>query len=57
MPEGSNSLPTVIAGRDPWVGSSELRRILREAPADPALLDDLAEVREADLEEDVGSQR
>ncbi|MGN6215702.1 MAG: type II toxin-antitoxin system Phd/YefM family antitoxin [Solirubrobacterales bacterium] len=37
--------------RDPWVASSELRRIVREAPADPALLDDLADVRGAELEE------
>jgi len=36
--------------RDPWVASSELRRILREAPADPGLLDDLADVRGAELD-------
>lgn len=35
--------------RDPWVPSSELRRIVREAPADPGLLDDLAEVRGAEI--------
>lgn len=31
--------------RDPWVPSSELRRIVREAPADRGLLADLAKVR------------
>jgi antitoxin (DNA-binding transcriptional repressor) of toxin-antitoxin stability system len=37
--------------RDPWVPSSELRRILRDAPADPDLLDDLAEVRGVELDD------
>lgn len=37
--------------RDPWVPSSELRRIVRDAPADPDLLDDLAEVRDAELDD------
>jgi prevent-host-death family protein len=37
--------------RDPWVPASELRRIVRDAPADPALLDDLAAVRGAELED------
>jgi antitoxin (DNA-binding transcriptional repressor) of toxin-antitoxin stability system len=37
--------------RDPWVASSELRRILREAPADSGLLDDLADVRGAELDD------
>jgi antitoxin (DNA-binding transcriptional repressor) of toxin-antitoxin stability system len=37
--------------RDPWVPSSELRRIVREAPADPALLADLAEIRSAELDD------
>lgn len=32
-------------GRDPWVPTAELRRIVREAPADPGLLADLADVR------------
>lgn len=31
--------------RSPWVPSSELRRIVAEAPADPGLFEDLAEVR------------
>jgi hypothetical protein len=31
--------------RDPWVPAAELRRIVREAPADARLLDDLADVR------------
>lgn len=38
-----------VEQRDPWVPSSELRRILREAPADSALLDDLADVRGDEL--------
>jgi len=37
--------------RDPWVPSTELRRIVREAPADPRLLDDLADVRGAKLDD------
>ena len=37
--------------RDPWVPSSELRRIVRDAPADAGLLDDLAEVRNAELDD------
>jgi hypothetical protein len=37
--------------RDPWVASSELRRIVSDAPADAALLDDLADVREAELDD------
>jgi antitoxin (DNA-binding transcriptional repressor) of toxin-antitoxin stability system len=37
--------------RDPWVAASELRRIVREAPADAGLLDDLAEIRNARLDD------
>jgi prevent-host-death family protein len=37
--------------RDPWISSSALRRIVSEAPADPALLDDLADVRGAELDD------
>lgn len=37
--------------RDPWVPSSELRRVLREAPADFALLADLADIRGAELDD------
>jgi hypothetical protein len=37
--------------RDPWVPVAELRRILREAPADSGLLADLAEIRGAELDE------
>jgi antitoxin (DNA-binding transcriptional repressor) of toxin-antitoxin stability system len=40
-----------VEDRDPWVPASELRRILREAPADRGLLEDLAEIREAELDE------
>jgi antitoxin (DNA-binding transcriptional repressor) of toxin-antitoxin stability system len=35
--------------RDPWVPAAELRRIVRDAPADPGLLDDLADIRDAEL--------
>ena len=37
--------------RDPWVPAAELRRIVREAPADRGLLDDLADVRGAELDD------
>lgn len=37
--------------RDPWVPATELRRIVREAPADPGLLDDLADIRGAELDD------
>jgi prevent-host-death family protein len=37
-------------GRDPWVPAAELRRIVRDASADPELLDDLAEIRTAELD-------
>lgn len=37
--------------RDPWVPASELRRIIHEASADPGLLDDLADVRGAELDD------
>ena len=40
-----------VERRDPWVSSSELRRVIREAPADPGLLDDLADVRGAELDD------
>lgn len=36
--------------RDPWVPTSELRRIVTEVPADTGLLDDLADVRGAELD-------
>jgi antitoxin (DNA-binding transcriptional repressor) of toxin-antitoxin stability system len=39
-------------GRNPWVPATELRRIVDEAPADPGLLSDLAEVRGSELDED-----
>lgn len=38
--------------RDPWVPAAELRDIVREAPSDPGLLTDLAEVRAVELESD-----
>jgi antitoxin (DNA-binding transcriptional repressor) of toxin-antitoxin stability system len=37
-------------GRDPWVPAAELRRIVRDASADPGLFDDLAEIRGAELD-------
>lgn len=40
-----------VESRDPWVPAAELRRIVREAPADPGLLDDLADVRGAELDD------
>ena len=40
-----------VEQRDPWVASSELRRVLGEAPADEGLLDDLADVRGAELDD------
>lgn len=40
-----------VEQRDPWVPSSELRRIVSEASADPGLLDDLADVRGAELDD------
>ncbi|MEA2387141.1 MAG: hypothetical protein QOJ22_1315 [Thermoleophilaceae bacterium] len=39
------------ASRSPWVPSAKLREILAEAPADAGLLDDLAEVRGAPVED------
>ena len=38
-----------VQKRDPWVPAAELRRIVRESPADPGLLDDLAEVRDLEI--------
>lgn len=40
-----------VEQRDPWLPSSELRRIVREAPVDAGLLADLADVRGAELDE------
>jgi len=40
-----------VEKRDPWVPSSELRRIVNEASADPGLLDDLDDVRGAVLDD------
>jgi antitoxin (DNA-binding transcriptional repressor) of toxin-antitoxin stability system len=40
-----------VEEREPWISSSELRRIVSEAPADPDLLDDLADVRGAELDD------
>lgn len=37
--------------RDPWVPAAELHRIRREAAADTGLLDDLAEIRNAEIDD------
>lgn len=39
------------AGRSPWVPAAALRRLVEEAGADERLLDDLAEVRGALVDE------
>jgi antitoxin (DNA-binding transcriptional repressor) of toxin-antitoxin stability system len=41
-----------VRTRDPWVPAVELRRIVGDAPADPGLLDDLADVRGDELDDD-----
>ncbi len=40
-----------VEQRDPWVPSTVLLSIMHEAPADPGLLADLADVRGALIEE------
>ena len=40
-----------VEDRDPWVPAAELRRILSEAPADRELLNDLADIRDAQLDD------
>jgi antitoxin (DNA-binding transcriptional repressor) of toxin-antitoxin stability system len=40
-----------VEERDPWVAAAQLRRIVREAPADAELLTDLAEVRDAEIDD------
>jgi antitoxin (DNA-binding transcriptional repressor) of toxin-antitoxin stability system len=40
-----------VEERDPWVSSSELRRVVGEAAADPGLLDDLADVRGDEIDD------
>jgi antitoxin (DNA-binding transcriptional repressor) of toxin-antitoxin stability system len=40
-----------VEDRNPWVPVAELRRILREAPADRGLLDDLAEIRAVEIDD------
>jgi antitoxin (DNA-binding transcriptional repressor) of toxin-antitoxin stability system len=40
-----------VEERDPWVSSSELRRIIGEAAADPGLLDDLADIRGDEIDD------
>ena len=40
-----------VEQRSPWRPAAELRRILEDTPADPGLLEDLADVRDAVVEE------
>lgn len=40
-----------VATRSPWVPAATLREILADAPADAELLDDLADVRGATVDE------
>jgi prevent-host-death family protein len=40
-----------VQERDPWVPATELRRIVDEASADPGLLDDLADLRGAEIDD------
>jgi antitoxin (DNA-binding transcriptional repressor) of toxin-antitoxin stability system len=40
-----------VEERDPWVPSSELRRIRDGSAADPGLLEDLADVRGDEIDE------
>jgi antitoxin (DNA-binding transcriptional repressor) of toxin-antitoxin stability system len=40
-----------VERRDPWMPAAELRRIVASAPGDPGLLEDLADVREALVED------
>ena len=44
-------VPPEVPARSPWVPAATLRRILEEAPADPGLLHDLADVRGALVDE------
>lgn len=37
--------------RSPWVPATELRRIVASVPADSALLDDLADIRDAHIDD------
>jgi prevent-host-death family protein len=41
-----------VERRSPWVSATELRRIVRDAPADAGLLADLADVRGALIEDE-----
>jgi antitoxin (DNA-binding transcriptional repressor) of toxin-antitoxin stability system len=41
-----------VEQRDPWIPAAELRRIVDHAAADPGLLDDLADVRGAEIDDD-----
>jgi prevent-host-death family protein len=40
----------VPLGRQRWTSGAAMERVLREAPADPGLLDDLAALREQTVE-------
>lgn len=41
----------VPLGRQQWTSGAAMERVLREAPADPELLDDLAALREQTVQE------
>jgi prevent-host-death family protein len=41
----------VPLGRPHWTSGAAMERVLREAPADPGLLDDLAVIRDQTVEE------
>jgi antitoxin (DNA-binding transcriptional repressor) of toxin-antitoxin stability system len=40
-----------VEERDSWVSAEQLRRIVRDHPADPGLLQDLDDVRGAELDD------
>jgi prevent-host-death family protein len=42
----------VPLSREPWMSGATFERILREAPADPGLLDDVADLRGQRIEPD-----
>jgi len=51
VPTGEPRNSTLIVKRDPWFPSAILLRIVRDAPADSGLLEDLVDIREAKLDE------
>jgi hypothetical protein len=51
MPRNVSDIHGHAEEPDPWVPSAELRKAVREASADPGLLDDLADVRSDKLDD------